>query len=161
MDDQEKMTKTIIEPNAVEEKFCKILDGMRPDIPLNRDQFQIFIILMDIDKDKLEELYNSNGNPMLQLIRGRLEALTYDIDKKTQIMLSFITHTPGDAVMYIYYLAYKAKQRNKDIITFDDFIVIFPMGYFSKKQLDEAWDAQKIEGQNLLDYPEASISLNK
>ena len=69
--------------------------------------------------------------------------------------------TPGDAVMYIYYLAYKAKEKNKDIITFNDFVDIFPMGYFSKKQLEEAWDAQKIGGQNLLDYPEASISLNK
>jgi len=35
------------------------------------------------------------------------------------------------------------------------------MGYFNKKQLDQAWDAQKIGGQNLLDYPEASISINK
>ena len=155
------MTKTIIEPNAVEEKFCKLLDGMRPNVPLNRDQFLIFMVLLDIEKDKLDELYNSDGNPMLQLIRGRLEALPYTLDEKTQIMLSFITNTPGDAVMYIYYLAYKAKQRNKDIITFDDFVDIFPMGYFSKKQLNEAWDAQKIEGQNLLDYPEASISLNK
>ena len=63
--------------------------------------------------------------------------------------------------MYIYYLAFEAKQKSKDVITFDDFVDIFPMGYFSKKQLDDAWDAQKIGGQNLLDYPEASISLNK
>ena len=49
------------------------------------------------------------------LIKGRLESLKYTLDKKTQIILSFIVETPGDAVMYIYYLAYKAKQRNKDI----------------------------------------------
>ena len=88
------MTKTIIEPNAAEEKFCKFLDGMKADIPLNRDQFQIFIILMEIEENKLEELYNSDGNPMLQLIRGRLEAFTYDIDKKNpNNVILYYTHS--------------------------------------------------------------------
>ena len=155
------MTEKTLEPTAVEEKFCKLLEGMNPTTPLNVDQFKIFIALLTIDKEKLNELYNADGNPSLQLIKGRLESLHYTLDEKTQIMLSFIAQTPGDIVMYIYYLAYKAKQKNKNVITFDDFVDIFPMGYFSKTQLDEAWDAQKIKGQNLLDYPEASISLNK
>ena len=150
-----------LQPTDVEEKFCKILEGMYPNTPLNQDQFKIFMVLLTIDKEKLDELYNADGNPRLHLIKGRLESLHYMLDEKTQIMLSFIAQTPGDMVMYIYYLAYKAKQKNKDIITFDDFVDIFPMGYFNKKQLDQAWDAQKIGGQNLLDYPEASISLNK
>ena len=154
------MTKTIIEPNAVEEKFCKLLDKMGANVPLSPDQFGLFITLLSIEDKEVEELYEKIP-PMGHLIKGRLESLKYTLDKKTQIILSFIVDNPGDAVMYIYYLAYKAKQRNKDIITFDDFVDIFPMGYFSKKQLDEAWDTQKIEGQNLLDYPEASISLNK
>jgi len=153
------MTKTIIDPNAVEEKFCKLLDKMGANVPLSPDQFGLFITLLSIEDKEIEELYEKIP-PMGHLIKGRLESLKYTLDKKTQIILSFIVDTPGDAVMYIYYLAYKAKQRNKDIITFDDFVDIFPMGYFSKKQLVKAWDAQKIEGQNLLDYPEASISLN-
>ena len=100
-------------------------------------------------------------NGMVALIRGRLESLSYTLDPKTQIMLSFICKTPGDAVMYIYYLAYKAKEIKKDFIDFDDFVNIFPMGYYSKPQLDKAWDAQKIGGSNLLDDPTASLSLNK
>jgi len=157
------MNDITLQPTDVEEKFCKLLDEMYPSIPLNQDQFMIFMVLMDIkeDDDRLDKLYTASGNPRLQMIIGRLKSLDYTLDEKTQIMLSFIAQTPGDIVMYIYYLAYKAKQKNKDIITFDDFVDIFPMGYFSKKQLDEAWDAQKIEGQNLLDYAEASISLNK
>jgi hypothetical protein len=153
------MNDTTLQPTDVEEKFCKILDKMDANIPLSPDQFGLFITLLSIEDRELEELYEKIP-PMGHLIKGRLESLKYTLDKKTQIILSFIVDTPGDAVMYIYYLAYKAKQRNKDIITFDDFVDIFPMGYFSKSQLDKAWDAQKRKGQNLLDYPEASISLN-
>ena len=154
------MNDTTLQPTDVEEKFCKILDKMDANIPLSPDQFGLFITLLSIEDRELEELYEKIP-PMGHLIKGRLESLKYTLDKKTQIILSFIVDTPGDAVMYIYYLAYKAKQRDKDIITFDDFVDIFPMGYFSKSQLDKAWDAQKRKGQNLLDYPEASISLNK
>jgi len=153
------MNDTTLQPTDVEEKFCKILDKMDANIPLSPDQFGLFITLLSIEDRELEELYEKIP-PMGHLIKGRLESLKYTLDKKTQIILSFIVDTPGDAVMYIYYLAYKAKQRDKDIITFDDFVDIFPMGYFSKSQLDKAWDAQKRKGQNLLDYPEASISLN-
>jgi hypothetical protein len=153
------MNDTTLQPTDVEEKFCKLLDKMDANIPLSPDQFGLFITLLSIEDRELEELYEKIP-PMGHLIKGRLESLKYTLDKKTQIILSFIVDTPGDAVMYIYYLAYKAKQRDKDIITFDDFVDIFPMGYFSKSQLDKAWDAQKRKGQNLLDYPEASISLN-
>jgi len=149
-----------LQPTDVEEKFCKLLDKMSANVPLSPDQFGLFITLLSIEDKEVDELYEKIP-PMGHLIKGRLESLKYTLDKKTQIILSFIVDTPGDAVMYIYYLAYKAKEKNKDIITFNDFVDIFPMGYFSKKQLEEAWDAQKIGGQNLLDYPEASISLNK
>ncbi len=149
-----------LQPTDVEEKFCKLLDEMGANLPLSPDQFTVFLTLLSIEDKEVEDLYEKTGG-IRMIIEGRLGALKYTLDKKTQIMLSFIAQTPGDAVMYVYYLAYKAKQRNKDIITFDDFVDIFPMGYFSKSQLDKAWDAQKRKGQNLLDYPEASISLNK
>jgi len=149
-----------LQPTDVEEKFCKLLDGMSANLPLSPDQFRVFMTLLTIDDKEVEDLYEKTGG-IRMIIEGRLGALNYTLDKKTQIMLSFIAETPGDAVMYVYYLAYKAKDKNKDIITFDDFVDIFPMGYFTKKQLDDAWDAQKIGGQNLLDYPEASMSLNK
>ena len=154
------MEDITLQPNDVEEKFCKLLDKMGATVPLSPDQFGLFITLLSIEDREVEELYEKLP-PMGYLIKGRLESLKYTLDKKTQIILSFIVETPGDAVMYIYYLAYKAKQRNKDIITFDDFVDIFPMGYFSKTQLDEAWDAQKIQGQNLLDMPIASQSLDR
>ena len=153
------MNDTTLQPTDVEEKFCKFLDKMDATVPLNGDQFGIFMTLLSIEDREVEELYEKIP-PIGYIIKGRLESLKYTLDKKTQLMLSFIVNTPGDAVLYIYYIAYKAKEKNKDIITFDDFVDIFPMGYFSKKQLDEAWEVQKIEGQNLLDYPEASISLN-
>ena len=154
------MTVEEIQSNTVEEIFCKPLDKEYADLPLLYDQFEVFMSLLTMSDEDVDEIY-TKGSGMLYLIKSRLKHLDYDLDKKTQIMLSFIVETPGDAVMYVYYLAYKAKQKNKDIITFDDFVDIFPMGYFRKKQLDEAWEAQKIDGANLLDYSEASESLNQ
>lgn len=154
------MSETIIKPTEVEEQFCKLLDEMDPVVPLDVDQFQVFMGLLTMEEKEINEIYEK-GSGMLALIKGRLESLSYTLDPKTQLMLSFICHTPGDAVMYIYYLAYKAKEINKKMLDFDDFINIFPMGYYSKPQLDKAWEAQKRGGHNLLDDPEASISLNK
>ena len=154
------MEDITLQPTDVEEKFCKLLDEMGANLPLSPDQFTVFLTLLSIEDKEVEDLYEKTGG-IRMIIEGRLGALKYTLDKKTQIMLSFIAQTPGDAIMYVYYLAYKAKEKKKDNITFDDFVDIFPMGYFSKKQLDDAWDAQKIGGQNLLDYPEASISLKK
>ena len=154
------MTQTTIKPNAIEEQFCKLLDEMDPVVPLDVDQFKVFIGLLTMEEKEINEIYEKGGG-MLALIKGRLESLSYNLDLKTQIILSFICHTPGDAVMYIYYLAYKAKEIKKDFIDFDDFVNIFPMGYFSKPQLDQAWESQKIGGSNLLDDSSASSSLNE
>jgi len=154
------MTVEDIKSNSVEEIFCKPLDKEYANLPLLYDQFEIFVSLLTMLDEDVDEIY-TKGSGMLYLIKSRLKHLDYGLDKKTQIMLSFIVETPGDAIMYIYYLAYKAKQDDKDIITFDNFVDIFPMGYFTKQQLDEAWKAQKIGGANLLDYSEASESLNQ
>jgi len=154
------MTQLTIKSNSVEEQFCKLLDEMDPVVPLDPDQFKVFMGLLTMEEKEINEIYEK-GSGMLALIKGRLESLSYKLDTKTQLMLSFICHTPGDAVMYIYYLAYKAKEIKKNFIDFDDFVNIFPMGYYSKTQLDKAWDAQKIGGSNLLDDPAASASLNK
>tara|TARA_R110000824_G_scaffold312441_4_gene499493 strand:- start:982 stop:1449 length:468 start_codon:yes stop_codon:yes gene_type:complete len=154
------MTQTTSKSNAVEEQFCKLLDEMDPVVPLDMDQFKVFMGLLTMEEKEINEIYEK-GSGMLALIKGRLESLSYKMDPKTQLMLSFICHTPGDAVMYIYYLAYKAKEIKKEFIDFDDFVNIFPMGYFSKSQLDKAWVAQKIGGSNLLDDSDASLSLNE
>ena len=154
------MTQLTIKPTTVEDQFCKLLDEMDPTTPLNVDQFKVFMALLTMDEKEINEMYEKSMG-MVALIKGRLESLTYNLDHKTQIMLSFICTTPGDAVMYIYYLASKAKEIKKEFIDFDDFINIFPMGYYSKTQLDKAWDAQKIGGSNLLDDPTASLSLNE
>ena len=149
-----------IKSNSVEEKFCKPLDKEYADLPLLYNQFEVFMSLLTMSDEDVDEIYEKAPG-LIMIIKSRLNRLSYDLDKKTQVMLSFIVETPGDAVMYVYYLAYKAKQKNKDIITFDDFVDIFPMGYFRKQQLDKAWDSQKIGGANLLDYSEASESLNQ
>ena len=83
-------------------------------------------------------------------------------------MISVLCETPGEAVMYVYYLLYKAKQLGlKNGITFNDLgEKIFPFGFFTKKTLDFYWDEQKVKkntessgSDNLLDYKTASMSL--
>ena len=101
------MTQLTIKSTTVEDQFCKLLDEMDPVTPLDVDQFKVFMGLLTMEDKEIMEIYEK-GSGMLALIKGRLEYLSYTLDPRTQIMLSFICKTPGDAVMYIYYLAYNA-----------------------------------------------------
>jgi hypothetical protein len=80
--------------------------------------------------------------------------------------MSLSFSTPGDAVMYTYYIAYKMKELGISDLSIEQLCVnVFPFGFFSEDSLHEYWDKQKVNpgknpgGDNLLDYPKASESL--
>jgi hypothetical protein len=103
---------------------------------------------------------------LLAVFESRLNHIGCKIDKASRLLLSLSCSTPGAAVMYTYYIAYKMKQEGIDELSLDRLCVdIFPVGFFSEDSLHEYWDKQKVNpgknpgGDNLLDYSKASESL--
>lgn len=155
--------------NSVEIYFCKPLDEKGDKRQLTEDESRIFMILMMISDDEVSKMYEEiqKASFISKIITSRAEYAGLKMDKKTAIMLSIICQTPGEAVMYVYYLLYKAKQLGVKEIDFETLgKSIFPWGFFSEETLNLFWDEQKIKKKNtdpgtdnLLDYSNASSSL--
>jgi hypothetical protein len=117
----------------------------------------------------IDEMYDEiyKASYLVKILVDRAEYVGLKIDKKTSIMLGILCKSPGQAVMYVYYLMYKAKNLKKEEITFDTLCQdIFPLGFFTEETLNYYWDEQKVKkdpsrsgSDNLLDYSEAAKSL--
>jgi hypothetical protein len=156
--------------NGIEVHFCEPLDTKGEKSNMSDEDSQIFLTLCFVSEEDSNEMYNDvyKASGILKIFSSRAEYAGLKIDKKSSIMISVLCETPGEAVMYVYYLLYKAKQLGlKNGITFNDLgEKIFPFGFFTKKTLDFYWDEQKVKkntessgSDNLLDYKTASMSL--
>ena len=157
-------------PDSVEVYFCEPLDKNGKKESMDDDLSRLFITLCMVKDPEVEEMYNQlhEASPLVKIISSRAEFAGLKMDKKTAILLSCICSSPGQAVMYIYYLLYKAKKLGMKELSFDRVSMeIFPFGFFTEETLNYHWDLQKVRKDpgsfgtdNLLDYPEAMKSLS-
>ena len=94
---------------------------------------------------------------------------SYTITGQALLFLSQHINTPGQAVLYCWYLQYKCKKLSINEVTLDTLCLeIFKMGVFSQDSLQHIWVSQKIErpkdsgfefSDNLLDHKNAGLSL--
>jgi len=155
--------------NSVETYFCKPLDEKGKKGSMNDEESRIMITLLMTDDPSIDKMYDEiyNAFHLVKILVGRAEYVGLKIDKRTAIMLGILCKSPGQAVMYVYYLMYKAKNLKKEEITFDTLCRdIFPFGFFTEETLNYYWDEQKVKkdssrsgSDNLLDYSEAAKSL--
>jgi hypothetical protein len=158
-------------PDSVEVYFCEPLDKNGKKESMDDDLSKLFITLCMVKDPVVEEMYNQlhKASPLVKIISSRAEFAGLKIDKKTTILLSCICSSPGQAVMYIYYLLYKANKLGMKELSFDRVSMeIFPFGFFTVETLNYHWDSQKVKKEtgdfgsdNLLDYKTASMSLLK
>jgi hypothetical protein len=90
----------------------------------------------------------------LQAMEKRVSAtLTITIEEKVQVFILFLNDSNiGKCIVHLLYLQYWAKKNNERHISWDDFCLkVFPWGFFSEEVLRELWDAQKVEGENMID----------
>jgi hypothetical protein len=155
--------------NSVEILFCQELEKTGKINPLGEEMMKILITLVT-RKDLIDEIYDElkKRTALVAILEDRLSTMNRELDKGAALFVGLACETPGDSVMYAYYLAHKMKQRNlgKTLDLETICMEIFPNGLFSKESLDEIWDKQKVsrgEGvsgsDNLLDYRKASESL--
>lgn len=156
--------------DSIENLFCKVLEKENKIEAMQAHQSEMMIALITTKEDSdIESMYKELNKMIffLPVTKARMENLGYTIDRKTEMMIAIVSETVGTAVMYAYYLSYKAKMLGLKKITFKDLCEkIFPFGFFSRKAMDNIWDAQKVNrgdnqmgSDNLLDYAEASRSL--
>jgi hypothetical protein len=155
-------------PDSVEMVFCKPLDenGIRKG--LDDSQMRILVTLLQLPKISIDEMYEDvkSKHSLLAILEDRLNHINCKIDKASRIFVSLACSTPGEIVMYTYYIAYAMKKGNIDDLSIERLCLdIFPVGLFSEDSLHEYWDKQKVNpgenmgGDNLLDYSKASESL--
>lgn len=155
--------------NSVEILFCQELEKTGKINPLGEEMMKILITLVT-RKDSIDEIYNDvkKKTALIAILEDRLGTMNRELDKGAALFIGLSCETPGDSVMYAYYLAHKMKQKGiGKILELEKLCMdIFPNGLFEKESLDEIWDKQKVsrgEGfsgsDNLLDYRKASESL--
>ena len=164
------------------ERLTKAFAENRPNTEMDEEEFRIYMsfliskdpnITTDVNLlDKETEFYK-HFEPLIkcftaQVFLKRMKLLT-DFRITTGALFVLLEHmpSPGACVIYLYYI--KSKLRKPD--TLIDLNVIgmelFPMGFFSEKQLKDIWLAQKVKkddgldewhchgvDHNLLDYDE-------
>jgi hypothetical protein len=161
--------ETTLEENAIEHYVSKKINKLKK-YPFSKDGFKLLTILMLTEDNKLDNdiadiIKKSLG---LQIFKTRLESLGYEISNKCVIVFSDAILTPGIAVLYVYFIAYKMKQHNLQKLEINELCShIIPMGLPSQQDLNIIWDEQKVErlndgtfnSDNLVDYETAAQSL--
>ena len=147
------------------ERLVMAFENNRPNTPLTEEETRVLMnILLSQDKnlninidelDKNSKIY-AHFNPLInsfqaQVFLKRLQGLsTIKMSLGALIMLVFYMETPGSSVMYAYYIHTKLAPNtlvNMNVFSTD----LFPWGMFSKEQLKNIWDAQKVKHDDGLD----------
>lgn len=90
------------------------------------------------------------SDPMFRLVDLRATALGLTFSSTVVTWLAVIAESPGEAVMYLSVLGFRFGKEH--LVTMDDVVATFPLGFLSREALSKMWDAQKTdEGQNGLD----------
>jgi len=148
-----------------------------PSTPLPKEDVRILLALLtwdtqavpiQLEKEYIDSITNSDlkqlyivlmGTLSARIIYSRLKAIDIEIGIPAIAWLSTFLKSPGDAVMYAHYIAYRFKKGDiEGVITLDSLLSkVFPRGRFSEEQLLELWDTQKVHmlPDNLLDHPMA------
>lgn len=175
MDEPEKTQEEILK-EAYARLFFKYT-VLHPNKPLDKEQMMSMMALLQWDTQnvpvQLEESYvKTVENPDLRelynvlmtstgamIIYSRLRAIGIEIAIPAVVWLASFIKTPGEAVIYAHYVAYKVKRRDLgNLVTMAELCQhCFPWGTFTEKQEEEIWATNKVplRPDNLLDYPMA------
>lgn len=87
---------------------------------------------------------------LYQIAEKRSEFIGLKMGKVAIAFLSALCGTPGEIVMYLYYLKSIYIERE---ISMHELAKVFPYGFPTREEIEKLWDAQKVpELDNLLDH---------
>ena len=143
-------------------RIAKLFEDNQPNTEMSVEETRITMGLMLSNEpefstpieelDKESEIYN-HFKPLLegyqlQVFLTRLKHMArMRITLGAFLLIAHHLESAGVAVMYSYYIWLKLKPYTLitiDVVARD----LFPMGYFSKEQLNFVWDAQKVNAED-------------
>lgn len=151
--------------NSIEELFSKKFEQLNK-YPMDNETSEIFVKLI-LSKNSEYEIPENEKPFLYKLLEKRISVIhDYQVDDRVLLFLSWICKSAGIGVMYCWYFQYESKKRNVNTITFEIFSEIFGSGFPSENGLQKLWYEQKVNSKsmssdNLLDYPQAGLSLFK
>ena len=153
----------IEQPNSIEELFAKEFEKTNKQ-PMD-DFTTEMLVKLSLSKSSPYKLPEEEKPFLYKLMEKRISVVhDFELDDRTLLFLCCICKSADVCVMYIWYLQYESKKRNMKQISFEDFCLIFPVGFPSEEDLSLLWVKQKVYtkglgSDNLLDYPQAGKSL--
>jgi len=117
--------------------------------PMSNDLSEIFLRMARSERNELE-IPSGYNIYSYKILEKRAEFIGLKLNKYVKMFICMLVRSPGEIIMYLYYLKdYQVK--NKEEITMEIIVRIFPYGFPTDDSLNILWDSQKINGENLLD----------
>lgn len=149
--------------DSIQEIVCKPMSNLRV-YELDKEKTVIMLALIRLGNNW--EMKEGEESFITKLMKKRIEAVcSYTITDAALLVVALNIETPGQAVLYIWYLQYQSKKLKETHLTLDTICYkIFPNGFFSKEDLHTIWESQKIRANgmssdNLVDYISAGESM--
>jgi len=152
-------------PHAIEKHICeKINDAEK--MPMDIETTKLLIQLVSLKQKNQKDIIPQDKKPFLyQMIEQRMQLFPMKIDEYVLLFLTFFCESPGNAIMYLWFLQSQAFVHKIKEIDFNLFCnEIFPYGFPSRQTLEKIWREQKLERElsnsdNLVDYVTAGKSI--
>jgi hypothetical protein len=158
--------EAINDPTSVENFFCENFKRKNP-VELSMDLRDTILTLLMSHEKSFNSIPDKAKPYQLKIvenaIQGRFSFITDD--SRVSLFILSLGITPGICTMLLTMVQYFAKKIGQKNINLD-FICqnVFPVGIPSEEDLQELWEAQKVEkpsggSANLLDYQTAMKSI--
>jgi len=134
-------------------KLNELIENIRPNTPMTEENTKIMLSIMMDKTGKSEEIITED-NPEIKDIGGmrifidRLNKMAnLKITMGAAIFIGLHIDNPGNAVIYAYYI--HRKFNGGTTVTFKDLtsLEFFGWGMLSDQQMNDIWDAQKINSK--------------
>jgi len=150
--------------NAIEEVVYDFLKDCDP-VEMSQDTTEMYLRIGMMPKNaKLPK----EAKPFIfQVAEIRLEhCFTFKVtDERVLLVIALISESAGVAILYLWYIQGWCFKNNVKEVSFETLgMKIFPLGFFSDKDLKSVWENQKVEkigmeSDNLIDYNIAGLSI--
>jgi len=152
-------------PKAIEIHFCEKLDKCER-IQMDDETASLLIKLLMCKGLTRDGIPKEEIPYIVRLMERRIEKIfTYTIDFNLLLLMASLVNSPGNAVMYMWFMQYWAFKNKKSHFTIDIFCrEMCSLGVFKQEDLSRLWDEQKVDcccglSDNLLDYSLAGESI--
>ncbi len=162
--------KVTEDPAAVENLFCIPFSKLKQhEMDSHTSEMFLKLCLASKSTESLPDIPEKEKPFILLMTERAVEGrFSFEVcDSTLTTFIALLCKNPGMVIMYLTYLQYECKKRNKPVLDWDEFAMIFASGFPSDQDLHNLWDNTKVKrdpktggADNLLDYQSAMESIH-